>query len=109
MKLDNRIHPEIKRLADQLTRDVTWSSTPNMVPEQAKAIKEHQSLWMKQYGTGCFAWCVFYAVAFVAAIAVKPLLGNPTVNYAVLSVLALGVFHAYLDTKRTASGFLRTN
>ncbi|AIE84595.1 hypothetical protein [Fimbriimonas ginsengisoli] len=96
MRLDGRIHPEILRLADQFAQQYTWPGTSSLVPEHAKAIKAYQSLWMKQYGKGCFAWFVFYSVAFVGSIAVKPMLGNPSVNFAVLSVLVLGFLHAYL-------------
>lgn len=104
MRLDGRIHPEIKRLADQFTNQYTWSGSLNPPPEQAKAMREHQSLWFKQNGKGCAAWGVFYAVAFVAAIAVKPLLWNPSINYAVLSVIALGLLHAYLGYQKSRKG-----
>lgn len=101
MRLDGRIHPEILRLADQFAQQYAWSGTSSPVPEHAKAMKEHQSLWMKQYDKGCFAWFVFYGVAFVGAIAVKRMLGNPSVNFAVLSVFVVGLLHAYLGYQRS--------
>jgi len=101
MRLDGRIHPEINRLADQFTQQYAWSGPSNSVPEHAKAIRAYQSLWMKQYGKGCFAWFAFYAIAFVGAIAIKPMLGDPSVNFAVLSVLAVGLLHAYQGYQRS--------
>lgn len=101
MRLDGRIHPDIQRLADHFTQQSVWPGSSSPVPDEAKAIKDRQSLWMKQNGPGCVAGAVFYAVAFIAAIAVKPLLGNPSVNYAVLGVLALGLLHAYLGYQRS--------
>lgn len=101
MRLNGRIHPEITRIVDQFTQQYAWPGTPSLLPEQAKAMKEQQSLWVKQYGKGCLAWSVFYSVAFVAAIAVKPLLGNPSVNFAVLAVIALGLLHASLGYQKS--------
>ncbi len=101
MRLDGRIHTEILRLADQFAQQYTWSGTLSPEPEHAKAMKAMKALWMKQYGKGYFAWFAFYSVAFVGAIAVKPMLGNPSVNFAVLSVLVLGFLHAYLGYQRS--------
>src|SRR4051812_29458968 len=101
MRLNGRIHPEILRLADQFAQQYTWSGASSPAPEHAKAIRAHQSLWMKQYGKGCLAWFVFYGVAFVGAIALKPMLGKPNINFAVLTVLALGCLHAYMGYQRS--------
>jgi len=101
MRLDGRIHPEIIRLADQFTQQYAWSGTPSPVPEHAKAVREHQSLWMKQYGKGCFAWCVFYGIAFMGAIAAKQIVGKPFVGFTILSVVILGLVHGYLGYQKS--------
>lgn len=101
MRLDGRIHPVVLKLADQFAQQYTWSGSLSPVPEHAKAMKEHQSLWMKQYGKGCFAWCVFYIVAFMGSIAAKPILGKPFVGMAILSVVILGLVHAYLGYQQS--------
>ncbi len=102
MRLDPKlVHPSIFKATD----GALWSGryAAPAAGRDAKMVAEHQRVWFKEYGKGCFLYAALSCVAFFGAIPIAVGMAKPWKALFLLGVMAAialaGVF-AYLRNLR---------